>query len=98
MESPLKLSKNYSFRSTGKALRIYHDDAFEQVTFDIGGNFSWTDDNIGYSLTLNEIKQGESIGEYPDGTPGPAETSGIFEFWVNDGKSEPKTTIIEIKS
>lgn len=35
-----QVSPRYKFRYNGKALRIYHDDAFEQVTLAIGGTFN----------------------------------------------------------
>ena len=97
MDSPQQLSENYSFRSSGETLRIYHGDTVEQVTFAIGGSFTWSESGTGYSLTLKEVKTGESVGTLPDGTDGPLITSGIFELSVNDPVSGVATSIVEIK-
>ncbi len=92
-----QLSPGYSFRSTGEALRIYHADSVEQVTFDVGGTFTWSEDGKGHTLKLLEVKKGESLGPLPDGTPGPVATSGIYEFSVTtDGQTEYSTVEISV--
>lgn len=93
-----QLSTNYSFRYNGKALRVYRGDIMEQVKFAEGGEFSWSDDGKGYTLTLKEIRTGEPLETEVDITPVPHDRWGLFTLDVHDtGTGADAQSEIEIR-